>query len=190
MAQDINKPFGLLAAGLYEITDAVTPTYENKVSIPCPISLEFDREITEAELEGGDVVCDVVVKNRNLTFTLTFGGTDLAVWAIVLGESDPTDGGSTPNAYTYIDIESTATPREFGLIAQATNSAGGDTHIILFRCMAKEGPGGAFSQGEHLTTEFSGIGRERPPSGTEFARILNHETRQAVPTAWPGTTAY
>lgn len=187
---NLTKPFGCAGLELYELTDAATPTYADAVDVPCIQSVTFGREIANAKLRGDDSVCDVIAVNKNLTFEFTSGGVALDIWAILLNEADPTDYGTGDNEATYLDLTDSPTTREFGWIAQATNSSGGDTHLQMFRCTSLEGPDPEFADESHATSTFSGEGIQSPHGGSIFLRIMNHKTATPIPTAWPAETAY
>lgn len=193
MAQRFAAPFGCNQGRMYKITatgdrltaDTTDPTYATGRLISCIQSLAWDFERTYVEQEGNDTVCDVRSFVKNLTFELGMGGLDLDLYATMLGvtATDFADG-------SYIDINKDDIAGEFGLIGRAKNSAGGDTHIVLFRCMQSEGPGNGFEQGSHHDESWSGIVRESYYGDGVFARVIHHTAAEEIPATWPGNAAY
>lgn len=193
MAQRYAAPFGANQGRIYKITatgdrltaDTTDPTYANGDLIACLQSLGWDFEMINVEQEGNDTVCDVFSKTKNLTFELGIGGLDLDLYETFLGVT-ATDFGDG----SYVDITKDDVRGEFGIIVKAINSSGGDTHIVLFRCTAQEGPGNGFEQGGHHDESWSGIARESYYGDGVFARIIHHTTAESVPAVWPGNAAY
>jgi len=188
-------PFGAHEGRLYKITDpgnrlsggVTDPTYEDGRLIACLETLNWGREIINAELEGNDTVCDVYVKSKKATFELGLGGLDINQWELLIGAT-PQDFGAGDN--TYIDIGEDDVPAEFGLIIAARNSRGGDTHVIIFRAKATDGPGGEFAQGAHYEESWSGDGLRSYYGNGAFVRLIHHEVAMEVPEVWPGNTPY
>lgn len=188
-------PFGAHEGRLYKITatgdklsgGSTDPTYASGQLIACLESLAWGREMINAELEGNDTVCDVFVKTKKATFELGLGGLDIEQWETLMGATAADFGAGDD---TYIDISEDDVPAEFGLIIAARNSRGGDTHVIIWRAKALEGPGGEFAQGAHYEESWSGDGLTSYYGDGKFVRVIHHEAATAVPATWPGTTPY
>lgn len=188
-------PFGANQGRLYAITDVgnrlsggvTDPTYADGLLIACLESLAWGREMIQAEMEGNDTVCDVFVKTKKATFELGLGGLDLNLWEILMGGTAADFGGGTDS---YIDITEDDIPGEFGLIVRALNSNGGDTHFIIWRAKANDGPGGELGQGAHYEESWSGDGLRSYYGSGAFVRVMHHDVAVDVPEVWPGTTPY
>lgn len=184
-------PFGTDQGVMFKITaigtlisgSSTPPTYAAGSVFQCIQSLQWGRELVEAQLEGGNTVCDDYSALKNLTFTLGIGGLDLNKWETFLGAtaSDLASGGS------FVDHGFSDVGAEFGLIVRAPNSSGGDTHWAIFRCKVKEGPGGELSQGNHYAEEWSGIGLKDYYNLNKGIRAIHHTVLTAIPTTWPFT---
>lgn len=188
-------PFGAYEGRLYKITatgdqlsgGSTDPTYANGLLIACLETLTWGRELINAELEGNDTVCDVYVKTKKATFELGMGGLDIEQWEILMGATAQDFGGGDD---TYIDITENDVPAEFGLIVAARNSQGGDTHFVIMRAKAVDGPGGELAQGAHYEESWGGDGLRSYYGDGVFVRVIHHEAATAVPAVWPGNAAY
>lgn len=188
-----SKPVGCNQGRIYPITatgnrlegGVTDPTYGTSQLIGCLQNFQFDREVLVVEIEGNDTICDVFSKTTKLTFELGVSGIDLNLMATLTGDT-ATDfvGGS------YIDLLSESVPGEFGVIVRALNTRGGDSHIVLYRARANEGPGAGFEQGSEHAQSWSGDALVSYYGDGAFGRIINHTAQTAVPSTWPGTTAY
>lgn len=188
-------PFGAHEGRIFPITatgdhlsgGSTDPTYGTGRLVACLEGLGWGRELINAELEGNDTVCDVYVKTKKVTFELSMGGLDIEQWEVLMGATAQ-DFGAGDN--TYIDITEDDVPEEFGLIIASRNSRGGDTHFIIFRAKALEGPGGENVQGAHYEEAWSGDGLRSYYGDGVFIRVIHHAAATAIPATWPGNTPY
>lgn len=188
-----SKPVGANQGRIYPITatgDVLTggvtdPTYGTSLLIGCLQTFQWDRDVLVVETEGNDTICDVFKKTRKLTFELGLSGVDLNLYEQFTGDTAVDFAGGS-----YIDLLTDSIPGEFGIIVRALNSAGGDTHIILWRAGANEGPGNGFEQGSAHDESWSGDALVSYYGDGSFGRIINHEVLIDVPAVWPGTTPY
>lgn len=188
-----SKPVGCNQGRIYPIsstgdrlTGGVTdPVYGTSQLIGCLQTFDWDREVLVVEIEGNDTICDVFSKTTKLTFELGLSGVDLNLMEVFTGDTAVDFAGGS-----YIDLLSESIPGEFGVIVRALNTRGGDTHIVLWRARANEGPGAGFEQGSEHAQTWSGDALVSYYGDGSFGRIINHTTLTAVPSVWPGTTPY
>lgn len=179
MAQDILYPFGLDDVSLYLITSG---SYGTAVDLPASRVFSYTPDIATENLEGDDQIVASHSQDRGGTWDLESGGIPIAGWEVLTGAT-ASDSGTTPNEVTYMDITTSLSRPYFGVIGRAISDEGGDTHVQIWKAKCTDGPSGSFSGGSFHLVSASGV--YVPDSSGNIIRLMNHETKVAIPSTWP-----
>lgn len=148
-------PFGLRDASLTPWTAG--GTLGTAIDVPRVRSIEVNVTRDSADLDGDDVRIATHTFGTAIEGSFEEGGINFAVLAILTGGSSATTG-VTPNRVTTYILEGDDAEGYFKVEGRSLADDGGDTHIIIWRAKASNGPNHTFNQGEFALTNCDLVG--------------------------------
>jgi hypothetical protein len=147
-------PYGLRDVKLTPYTNATTLAL---ASIDLPNSRTFSFEEAEEfqELRGDDQVVATRGSGASVSWDLEAGGISLEAYQVLNGGT-LTSTGVDPDLVKTYSKKSTDSRPEFKVEGQAISEAGGDFHVVLYRCKATGSLTGELSDGAFWLTKASG----------------------------------
>lgn len=158
-------PYGLRDV---KLTPYETTTTLAAASIDLPNSRTFSFEETEEfeELRGDDKVVATRGKGAGVSWELESGGIALEAYAIMAGGTITESGVDPEVVKTYQKKVTDARP-QFKVEGQAISEAGGDFHVVLYRCKASDSLSGSLEDGTFWLTSASGTALPSQLTGSE-----------------------
>jgi uncharacterized protein YqgV (UPF0045/DUF77 family) len=171
-------PFGLRDAKITPWTAG--GTLGTAVAVPRVRSVEANVTRDSADLDGDDVRIATHTFGTAIEGTFEEGGINFAVLAVINGGSSATTG-VTPNRITTFILEGDDVDGYFKIEGQSYADDGGDTHVIIWRAHATNGPNHTFNQGEFTLTNFDYAGVfDQSTSPSRLYSIVQNETAVAI----------
>jgi hypothetical protein len=178
--------FGEIPFGLRDIR--LTPWVAGALSTtlildyPRIQTLEVNIARDSADLEGDDVRIASHSFATRIEGTLTAGGINLAVVAMLTGGSTTGPSGTAPAKTTTFILEGDDTETYFKAEGQSLADDGGDVHVTIWHAKATSGPNWSFNQGEFTVSACDIVGTyDQTATPTRLVTVVQNQT--AVPLA-------
>lgn len=147
-------PFGLRDVKIAVIgSDGITPG--TSVDLPNSRTFSFSEAEDFEDLRGDDGLVAVHGLGAAVDWELEGGGVNLEAIKAMYGGTI-TASGTTPNAKKVYDKVDTDQRPYFQIEGQAISDAGGDFHVMLYRCRATGELSGELADGSFWLTGASG----------------------------------
>jgi hypothetical protein len=165
-----DQPFGL-----HDIK--LVPATGGEVDLPAAQTLKVTPRLTSGELSGDDSLVAVAAFVEAAEWELEAGGITLAAYAVLAGKT-VTVSGTTPNAYSTMNMAAGDRMPYIKIYGQALGVGIDDLHVKLYKakCMKLEGE---LKEGAFLITKCSGIAVQLAGSG--IWDWVQNETSTALP---------
>jgi len=168
-------PFGIRDIKLRALDATDTPG--SSVDLPAGRTLSFTESEDYEDLRGDDALVAQHGNGPSVDWDLEGGGISLDALKIITGGTVTTTG-VTPNIKKTLAKKGLDARPNFQIEGQSIGDAGGDTHIIIYKCKATGDVGGEFGEGAFFLTGASGTGI--PNSSDKLWDLVQNETAVAV----------
>jgi hypothetical protein len=143
-----DQPFGLRDIKLVSSTGT-------QVDLPAAQTMKVTPRLKSGELSGDDSLKAVAAYVEAAEWEIEAGGITLAAYAVLTGKT-VTISGSTPNAYSIMNVAAGDRMPYIKIYGQALGAGLDDLHVKLYKakCLKLEGE---LKEGAFLITKCSGI---------------------------------
>lgn len=159
-------------------------TFGNNVDVPSVQMLRGQLQTVNAQLEGDDRITATAARGISAQITMRWGSVHLDVLEVIMG-STRQDSGSSPNGYSFVNIDNRKMPY-FGIAGRAEAEEGsGNTVLFIPKAKVMEGFQIEFAYNAFAIPELTvmAVGDENFPSedGDPVIMIpIMYETAQAA----------
>lgn len=170
-------PFGLREVKITPILDPVLETLGTPLKLPSSRVFTFTESEDYVELRGDDRLVISRGVGPQTDWELEAGGLDLTVYAAMFGGT-LANTGVTPNQVRDVIKKVTDQRPYFRVEGRAMGDAGGDVHVIIYRCRATGDVEGTFQDSQFYLTngEGQGFGSLAVATPDYLYRIIQNET--------------
>lgn len=174
---DTALPFGLRDVSVRVLAGETPGT---AVDFPNARTFSFSEAEDYEELRGDDGVVAVHGLGATVDWELEGGGVNFAALKAIFGGT-VTESGTTPNIKETYDKASDDQRPYFQVEGQAISDAGGDFHVVLYKCRSTGELSGEMADGSFWLTGASGqaIGRA---SDKKLYSFIHNETETPIET--------
>lgn len=173
---DTALPFGLRDVKLRVLGADGTPG--SSVDFPNSRTFSFSEAEDYQELRGDDGVVAVHGLGATVDWSLEGGGINFEALKAINGGTITTTGSSPNTVKSYDKLETDQRPY-FQVEGQAISDAGGDFHVIIYKCRSTGSVSGELGDGAFWLTGASGRGIGRT-ADRKIYTFVHNETVTSV----------
>jgi hypothetical protein len=139
-------------------TDSAATTLGTSIKLPNSRTFSFAESESFEELRGDDKLVATHGAGPQVEWSLEGGGVSLEVVYAMYGGTAPIETGTTPNRIKTLNKKVTDQRPYFKVEGRAISDAGGDLHIVVWKCKATDKLDGEMADGSFFLTGSSGTG--------------------------------
>lgn len=186
----VPQGYGELPFGLRDMR--LTPWVAGALSVtiinenPRVQTLEVNITRDSADLDGDDVRVATHSFATRVEGTLSAGGINQVVVAMMTGGNTTGSTGTAPNKINTFILEGDDVEGYFKIEGQAYADDGGDVHVIVWHAKATSGPNWSFNQGEFTVSACDIIGTfDSTTTPSRLLTVIQNQTVAPLPAVIP-----